>query len=127
MRGDARPFGESGTYFCDCGVMGSVSASFLRRVKTVSNPTPAVTATSSADTNWILSAGWTVGAVVLKTPGAPTHCGIRYASPTTMPAAAPSRREAAGAVCSAPQKTERISAPVAPAAIRPEIVIDVQY
>ena len=64
MRGDARPFGESGTYFCDCGVTGSVSASFLRRVKTVSNPTPAVTATSSADTNWILSAGWTVGAVV---------------------------------------------------------------
>lgn len=53
--------------------IGWSSACFFRRVNTVSNPTPAETATKTADTNCILSVAPTVVAEGARTPGAPTH------------------------------------------------------
>src|SRR5271166_1253302 len=53
------------------------------------------------------------------TPGAPTHCGMRYARPTTKPATPPNRSDARGSLSLGPQSTRRTKAPVAPAVIRP--------
>src|SRR5262245_52751511 len=91
------------------GPVGWSSACCFKRVKTVSNPTPAEMATRTTDINWILSFAVTTVAEGAKTPGAPTNCGMRYAMPTTSPATAPRRSDVLGAVSSAPQMTDRTS------------------
>src|SRR5271157_1684094 len=104
------------------GARGSSSACFLNLVKTVSNPTPAEIATSTDDTNWILSVASTFVAAGSKTPYFPTYCGTKYAKPATKPAIPPSRRDVDGGVSSAPQIMDRMSAPMAPALMRPASV-----